>query len=318
MTDDIIQLLPTPKALTVKDPWATFARDLSPRTQRAYSLDLREFFSFLGVEPRNHGALREVRPPHVLEYLDSVSRRDELGRLANAATVARKLSSVRAAFNWLRNCGLCEANPAQFVRAPRVSATSPKQGLSREEARALVDAVEGKNVKAARDRAILLTMLYGGLRRSELVALRIRDLYQERQHWALYVRGKGEKVRTIPLAGEAVKAIHVYIEKAKRMTAGLDEPLFLPTRNNRTGELQKHLTTESVYALVGRYVKSAGFEKHISPHSLRHTAITFALDGGAKLERVQSFAGHSDPKTTIRYFRTAEDLDNSAAYSIKF
>ena len=78
------------------------------------------------------------------------------------------------------------------------------------------------------------------------------------------------------------------------------------------------MTPAVIWHIVTTAAKRAGIEKRISPHSLRHSAITFALDGGAKLERVQRFAGHADPKTTIRYFRSAEDLDQSAAHHVDF
>lgn len=310
-----VTLAPAP---AVVDPLAAFARDLAPRTRRAYAADLAEFFAFLGLDPSDTATLRLVTPAHVAEYAAHVSKRDATGTLANAATVARKLSSVRSAFNWLRACGVLEGNPAAFVRSPRVSAQSPRQGLSKGEARAMVDGMTGVSVKALRDRAILLVMLYGGLRRAEVSALRIGDLYEERGYSVAHVRGKGGKVRTVPLKVEAVRAVAEYLEADGRTGAGADVPLFVPTRNNRTGKTDRAMTPGMVWYVVREAAARAGIIKRISPHSLRHTAITLALDGGAKVERVQAFAGHADPKTTIRYFRTAADLDQSAAHAITF
>jgi integrase/recombinase XerD len=295
-----------------------FARDLSPRTRRAYSADLAEFFAAVGVSPRDPASLRAITPAHVAAFADAIGKRDELGNLTNAATVARKLSAVRSAFRWLRACGAVDANPADFVASPRVSAQSPRQGLTRAEARALVEAAKDDgSVRARRDRAILLVLLFGGLRRSELAGLRIGDLYEERGHVVLHVRGKGSKVRAVPLKAEAVFAVRGYMAAA-RAGATSEAPLFVPTSNNRGKTTDKPLSTDMLWRLVRRFAKAAGIEKRISTHSLRHSAITLALDGGAKVERVQAFAGHADPKTTIRYFRSADDLDHSAAHAIAF
>lgn len=307
------------QGLATIDPLAAFALDLSPRTRKAYAADLAEFFALLGRGSRNVADLRLVTPAHVAQYAAHIARRDGAGNMTNAATVARKLSSVRSAFNWLRACGAVEANPAAFVRSPRVSAQSPRQGLSRTEARALVDAVSGQGVKALRDRAILLVMLYGGLRRAEVASLRIGDLYEERGYSVAHVRGKGGKVRTVPLKPEAMRAVAEYLALAGRTSGDAQASLFVPTRGNRKGSsLEAPLAPVAVWRIVRAAAAQAGITKRISPHSLRHTAITLALDGGAKVERVQAFAGHSDPKSTIRYLRTAENLDQSAAHAISF
>lgn len=303
--------------MTVADPLGSFGRDLSPRTRQAYQGDLAEFFAFAGVDPRR-GDLRSVTPAHVAEFVAHVAKRDDSGNLSNAATVSRKLSSVRAAFRWLRACGAVDANPAELVKGPRVSNQSPRQGLTKTEARALVEVVNGETVKAKRDRAILWVMLYGGLRRAEVAGLRVGDLYFEDPHHVLHVRGKGNKVRAVPLKAEAVTAIRVYVEARAGTADAADAPLFRPTMNNRTGRIDKPMTPALVWQVVTKCAKAAGIVKRVSPHSLRHTAITTALDSGAKLERVQAFAGHADPKTTIRYHRSREDLNQSAAHFIAY
>jgi integrase/recombinase XerD len=298
------------------DPLRSFGRDLSPLTRRAYQNDLAEFFDFIGMNPRT-GNLHTVTPAHVAEFVAHVSKRDASGNLTNAATVARKLSSVRAAFRWLRACGAMATNPAELVKGPRVSTQSPRQGLTKAEVRSLVDAVTGDSLKAKRDRAILWVMLYGGLRRAEVAGLRVADLYRDDPHHVLHVRGKGNKVRSVPLRAEAVTAIRTYLD-ARGGTDAADAPLFRPTMNNRTGKTDKPMSPALVWQVVTKYATAAGIAKRVSPHSLRHTAITTALDSGAKLERVQAFAGHADPKTTIRYHRTREDLNQSAAHFIAY
>lgn len=305
-------------ALSKRDPLEMFAKDKAPHTHRAYEKDVHEFLAFAGIDRADRQALREVSPALVVEWISYVSKRDEAGTLLNAATVARKLSALRAVFAWLRSCGVMETNPAMLVKAPRVSAQSPRLGLSRAEARALVEAVSGDTTKAKRDRAILLVCLFGGLRRAEVAALRMGDLYEERGHMVLHVRGKGGKTRKVPLKPEAFRSVQEYLQTAGRTGTDAESSLFVPTCNRRTKRTDKPMSPAMIWHIVTAAVKKAGIEKRISPHSLRHTAITLALDGGAKVERVQAFAGHADPKTTIRYFRSAEDLDQSAAHQVNF
>jgi site-specific recombinase XerD len=122
----------------------------------------------------------------------------------------------------------------------------------------------------------------------------------------------------IPLQDGVWRAALEALERSGRSLSegGGNVALFAPTRNNRTGKLEKAIDSRTVWQIVTRWVKRAGIRKHISPHSQRHTSITLALDGGATLRQAQTFAGHADPKTTVRYDRTREDLDNSAAHLI--
>ena len=134
------------------------------------------------------------------------------------------------------------------------------------------------------------------------------------------VLGKGGKDRLLPVRPTVWAATLAYLEKSGRALSEelSDAPLFTPTRNQRGGTTAKALTPTMVWYIVVRHVKAAGIKKRITPHSLRHTAITLALDAGATIRQAQTFAGHGDPKTTVRYDRTREDLDKSAAHLIDF
>jgi len=156
-------------------------------------------------------------------------------------------------------------------------------------------------------------MLYTALRRSEICALRWGNVHQERGHWVLWVKGKGGKLRKVKLQVPVLRAIKEYFDKSGR-ERGEEAPLFVATQHDR-GEVP--LSTNTVAQIVKRRAKQAGVSKRITPHSLRHTAITLALDGGASVRKAQQLAGHADPKTTMRYDRNRQNLDDHGSDYIK-
>jgi integrase len=143
-----------------------------------------------------------------------------------------------------------------------------------------------------------------GLRISEALGADINDLDQNRGHRTLFVRRKGGKTATIPLAPRTARALDLYIDER------VDGPIFM--NHDMTKRLDRHAATR----IVERLAKAAGIDKRISPHSLRHSFITAALDAGVPLRDVQEAASHADPRTTMRYDRGRGSLDRHATYIV--
>jgi len=313
MTDETttLQALPAIPPAPATDPREAFlAGRLTEKTRRAYRQDLDAFFTFGGVTRPG-----EITPDRVTAWRNSL-----MDAGARPATVARKLTTLRAFCDHLVYHGLLERNPAdpKAVKAPKVTGASRTHGLTAGQAERLLDVPDRRTVRGARDHAILKWLLHLGLRRDELCRITLADLGEERGYRTVRIAGKGGRDRLLPVKPGVWQAALAYLEMSGR---ALDrEPataaLFTPTRNNRTGELARALDPSMVWRIVTRSVKAAGIKKKISPHSLRHTAITLALDAGATIRQAQTFAGHADPKTTVRYDRTREDLDKSAAHLI--
>lgn len=300
-----------PARMTGNEREAFLAGQLTERTRRAYRQDLEGFFRF-----------SEVKRPEELTQEQVVAWRNMLmERGARPATVARKLTTLRVFCEHLVYRGYLARNPAdsKVVRSPRVSGASRTQGLTAGQAERLLEVPDRRTLQGARDYAILKWLLHLGLRREELCLLRAGDLGEARGQRTVRVRGKGGKERVLPLKVGVLKALEEYLNLAGRQLEREDgeKPLFCPTRNNRTKTVAKGLDPRTVWQVVTRSVAGARLRKRISPHSLRHTAITLALDGGATLRQAQVFAGHADPKTTVRYDRTREELDRSAAHLIR-
>lgn len=188
--------------------------------------------------------------------------------------------------------------------------------LDREQAKALLAAADvDTGRQAARTRAVVRLLLHNGLRVDELCQADITDLGHDRGHRTLTVIRKGDRPARVPLAASTGSALDAYL--ADRAAAGdvavdqLAGPLLATTTGGR-------LTQGELWRLIRRLAQAAGIDSWsaLSPHSLRHTAITAALDAGAGLRDVQDFAGHRDARVTRRYDHSRDNLDRNPTYTI--
>jgi len=274
---------------------------LSDNTRRAYRRAIEDFFDRTGL------SLAEITREDMIVY------RNDLMTRYSPSTVALRLSVLSQVFEEAKIRGMVEKNPLERLRRPKVAQDSTTEALTEKEAAAILSVCDRSTVKGARDYALLKLMLYTALRRSEVCALRWGDIRQERGHWVLWVKSKGGKLRKVKLQVPVLRAIEDYFGRSGRKRRE-EAPLFVATQHNR-GEIP--LSTNTIAQVVKRRAKQAGITKWITPHSLRHTAITLALDGGASVRQVQQLAGHADPKTTMRYDRNRENLDDHGSDYIR-
>jgi integrase/recombinase XerD len=299
------QLAEVPPALT----W--FANIDNPQTRRAYQNDVEEFMAFAGIQDPH--AFRQVGRAHVLAWRRDLERR-ELG----AATIRRKLSALSSLFDALCEANAVQGNPVDGVKRPKVaSQEGSTPAIGDHQARALLAAPARATLKGLRDRAILATLLYHGLRRAELCALRLVDLEERRGVRHLRVLGKGSKVRYVPLHPAAAGAIAAYLEADGR-AFNKATPLFLPVSNNVVG-IDKSITPDGVYKVLAKYASQVGIDVHgFGPHALRATAITNALEHDADLEKVQDWVGHANISTTRMYDRRQQRAEDSPTFKVAY
>jgi site-specific recombinase XerD len=187
-----------------------------------------------------------------------------------------------------------------------------------QQARALLDAPDASTIQGLRDRAMLSVGLQVGLRRSEIVRLKVRDLLTTRGRDALRIIRKGGKRDLIAIHPETAQRLRAYLEAAGHAQdrAG---PLFRPMRAGRAPQpIRRPLGPEGVDYVVEKYVDQLGLGNGFSPHSMRATFITTALEHGAKLEDVQRTVGHADPATTQLYDRGRFTPEKSAALVVAY
>ena len=205
-----------------------FANITNPRTRRAYQQDVRDFTRFVGITRPEE--FRTVTRAHLIAW-----RKDLEARALAPSSIRRKLAALSSLFDYLCERNAVAHNPADGVKRPK---TTYQEGLtpalSDAQARALLDAPPEDTLKGQRDRAILATLLYHGLRREELCKLKVRDLQQREGLLHLRIEGKGDKIRFVPVAAKAARLIQAYLAAAGHGN-DLPGPLFRPVRNNATG-----------------------------------------------------------------------------------
>jgi len=185
----------------------------------------------------------------------------------------------------------------------------------------MLEAPDAKTLAGIRDRALLAVLAYTGCRVGELCRLRVGDIKMTGGHKVLEIRGKGDKERRVPLNREAADRIDMWLEKSG-IRDEHDSALFLPARSARgrgkDGFQRRHLSPRSVQILIAGYVRVLGLDPAVTVHSFRVTALTTARENGCDLVDIQTFAGHSDPKTTLSYIRNRDRLNKSPAYALTY
>lgn len=276
-------------------------RRLSPATVRAYSADLRDLLAVIGDRE-----LADVDLEHLREWLWVATRRGDA-----RSTLARRTAAVRGFFAWARQTERIGADPSLRLAAPRRGRPLPKVATAPAMAAVLRDAevrADGGDALALRDAALVELLYASALRVSELCGADVDDIDRDRR--TVRVVGKGRKERVVPYGSPAAHALDAYLARGRPELAarGSGTPaLFVGARGARLG-------ARSAYDVVARVVAPA-VGQSVGPHTLRHSAATHLLDGGADLRTVQEMLGHASLGTTQIYTHvSAERL--AAAYRL--
>jgi integrase/recombinase XerD len=277
-------------------------RGLARNTILAYGRDLNRFAAWVAG-----GGLGDYLRPGVRELTHFVSHlRDE--NLA-PPSVARHLVALKMFYRFLRLEERVEQNAVELLSSPTLWERIP-QVLSPESVEKLLGAPQTLDRYYLRDRALLETLYATGSRASEVVGLKLVDLYLESSFCKCL--GKGSKQRVVPLGRPAIEALRAYLGelRPRLVRAAPDVPWVFVSRGGRV------LTREMLWILVKKYALRAGLNPRVSPHTLRHSFATHLLAGGADLRTVQELLGHASIRTTQHY--THVDRDRLRSIHRKF
>jgi integrase/recombinase XerC len=279
-----------PESIDLFCNWLAHEKGYSNHTVTSYRRDLCEFNHLLTGDT----VVAAVTGAEIRSFVVGLHGRN------GAATVARKLSSLRSYFSFLQRQSLIVSNPVDGIKGPRLGKSIPNF-LTVDQVFKLLDSPDRSDRFMNRDKAILELLYSTGIRVAELVSADLDDL--DLSAGMLRVKGKGNKERLVPVGGPAIDAISAYqkSERAqlvlKSVDAGKnvdDQALFL---NNRGGRL----TTRSVERFVDKYGQRARIPVPVTPHALRHSFATHLLEMGADLRSVQELLGHASLSTTQKY-----------------
>lgn len=264
-------------------------RSLSGHTIEAYLRDLSKLREYLDLH-------EDTRTPIQLDAKAIEQFLKWLNQLGlGTRSQARLLSAIKAFYKFLLVEDLITDDPTTLIEGPRLSRKIPEV-LSFEEIQLLLHAIDLSTPHGVRNRAMLETMYACGLRVTELVELKLSNLFLDVGF--VKVIGKGNKERIIPIGEEAAKHIRLYLEGVRRIQSnikpGHENVLFL----NRRG---RQLTRVMVFTIVKELATIAGIQKKVSPHTFRHSFATHLIEGGADLKAIQDMLGHESIITTEIY-----------------
>ncbi|MDY6302513.1 MAG: site-specific tyrosine recombinase XerD [Bacteroidales bacterium] len=207
---------------------------------------------------------------------------------------ARIISGVKSFYKFLRQEGFMDTDPTELLLTPKIGRHLPEV-LTIGEIDAMIAAIDMSKPEGQRNRAIVETLYSCGLRVSELITLRLSQLYVEERY--IVIQGKGSKQRIVPISSVALEQINLYLEQTRSrqvVQRGSEDILFL----NRRGAM---LTRQMIFHIIKQLCELAGIRKVISPHTLRHSFATHLLEGGANLRAIQQMLGHESITTTEIY-----------------
>ncbi len=258
-------------------------KGLARNTLDSYERDLRKYLGFIKTKKPDDISASDVKS--FLIWLSSTG--------IAAPSIARCLAALRGFHKYLMTDGFSKKDPTINLETPRGWKRLPKT-LSGAGVEALLKQPDPATPIGIRDKAMLELLYATGLRVSELVGLKTKDINLERGF--LIVIGKGSKERAVPLGDMAVYFVQTYLDRGRSvLLKGWDsDHLFISSRHRR-------ITRQMFWERVKHYARRAGIEQGVSPHTLRHSFATHLLDNGADLRAVQAMLGHSDISTTQIY-----------------
>ncbi|GAA3652027.1 site-specific tyrosine recombinase XerD [Flavivirga jejuensis] len=262
-------------------------RGLSENSIENYSRDVKKLMSYL----ENHN-INENPNTITTEIVQGFIY--EVAKKVNARSQSRLISGLRSFFGYLIFEDYRTSNPLELIESPKIGRKLPDT-LSEEEIDTIINAIDLSKPEGERNRAMLETLYGCGLRVSELINLKISDLFFDEGF--IKVTGKGNKQRFVPIINVTQKYINIYRKEIRNhlnIQAGFEDTLFL----NRRG---KQLTRAMVFTIIKQLAEKIGLKKNISPHTFRHSFATHLLENDADLRSIQLMLGHESITTTEIY-----------------
>ncbi|MCK4678583.1 MAG: site-specific tyrosine recombinase XerD [Bacteroidales bacterium] len=263
-------------------------KSLSQNSVEAYLNDLNKLIQFLEIKTPNVGP-KDLNLNHLKNFVQWIN---EIG--LSARSQARIISGIKGFYKYLLIENIITKDPTAMLESPRIGRKLPDT-LSVEEIDSIMSNIDMSKPEGPRNKAILETLYSCGLRVSELIDLKISNLYFESGF--IKVTGKGNKERLVPVGSVAIKFIRQYIEHIRNhleIKKDCSDIIFL---NRRGGKLSRVM----VYLIIKDLAEKSGIRKKISPHTFRHSFATHLVEGGADLRAVQEMLGHESITTTEIY-----------------
>ena len=310
------QLMPKDANERHKLDYEFFYNFSSPHTRDSYRRDLVQFFNFLSEHFPDLQDVATLDRAYVVAYRNFLEEKSYAPK-----SISRKLSSLTSYFDFLVEKNIFPNNPCHGVKRPRQEVVTPTCDLSDEQVEALLKKLADETASAPLHRAVIYLLFSTGIRRAELINLKVKDLKRSRDHAFITVRAKGGKYLDKVLHPACLEILEAYLSWQTRDGRELkeDDYLLQPTRNPLDpGKLNKAINPKTIEYIVKSWCKRAGIFERISPHSARATYIGSALEAGVDIYRIGRDVGHASVSTTQLYDKRRKQLKDSPAYNLGY
>jgi len=287
----------------------------SHNTLKCYKRDIIIFESYLQNNFSHLKSFLEIDRTHALSYKKWLLESDQAPKSIN-----RKLSSLSAFYRFLMDQNMMDRNPLEGIKRPRQEVLTQTLDLTDAEVVLLIEKIKSSKSSSSMHLAILFLLFSTGLRKSEVLHLKFKDLKLQGKPPQLTVKTKGQKVLTKVLHPSCVIILENYIKwmKSLKKNTRSQDYVFRPSNNPLSGNLEGPLNPKSLDYILKSWAKRAGIFKRLSPHSARATYIGSALEQGVDIYKLAQDVGHSSVKTTEEYNKRKRQLKDSPVYSIGF
>jgi integrase/recombinase XerD len=297
-----------------------FQNFTSVHTIKSYKSDIKQFFNFVKQVTQNLSGFDSIEKIHVIAYRNWLDQKEYAPK-----TINRKLSSVSSYMDFLVEKNLMQFNPSSAIKRPKQEVIKPTLDLTDEDIVKVLEAVPIDSPSGPMHRAVLYILFTTGIRKSELIYLKRKDLFTIGDHQVIQVKAKGGKILTKALHPRCVEILEDYINwmATEGRTLETEDWFFQPTKNPAVKsfteeDLNKPLRPSSIDYILKLYCQKAGVSGRYSPHSARASYIGSALEAGQEIWKVSRDVGHSSVKTTEIYNKRRQKLEDSPAYNLGF
>ena len=280
---------------------------LSDRTREAYESDFKDFGKFIAEKFGGFSHPRDVTKTHVIAY------RDFLREKYSPTSINRKMSALSSLFTELQGARVLDINPVEGVKRPQSIPKRPRLGFSDDEVNRILDSFDTAAIQGLNTKAVLSFLLFTGCRISEALAIRVSDIEDRGNVKVVCLRGKGEKIRTLPLHPKLLKVLLELIERRQKKAND-----YLFTRVKGQGSENEPMRRQSVGEILKTTLRRLKLNTGRSLHSSRRTVISNLLENGARIESVAELAGHANINTTQRYNVRKEEIEDNPLLSLRY
>ena len=320
INNSYLQAFEQKNAFDAKLQYEFFHNFESLHTRKSYRIDIAQFFEFLKDNFASVSRYEHIERVHLVAFRNWLNDNDMAPK-----TINRKMAANSSFFDFLVEKNIIQYNPCTSIKRPRQEVVKPTNDLTDDQIRTLFELVDPLNGPGLLHKAVIYTLFTTGIRKAELINLRLKNFYLKDHFYVIEIRAKGGKHLTKVVHPKCAEVINQYIDYLKHESEKQNEKIssedwiFRPSKNPlEPGHIVKPLNPKSIDYIVKSWCTKAGIDHRVSPHSARASYIGSALDNGIDLYKISKDVGHASIKTTEEYNKRRAKMAESPVFGLGF